>query len=119
MKKIRVIINRDALTQILLKRNMTFNDLAEGITVDSTYLYRLASGQRYVSARMRTLLLEYLDVDFDEIFIIKEISYVNKHLNLTELHLSKNDLNELLNGQSKEIAICNDIVLLKMLNERE
>lgn len=116
MKKIKVLINREGLDKYLLAHNMTLLDLANAIYIDRTYMYRLANGKCYVSGRIRELIMRHLNTEFEDIFITKEITYVDRRFKILELHISKSELNQLLDSQSKEITIGNEKVMIKIID---
>lgn len=60
--------------------------------------------------------MRHLNAEFKDIFITKEITYVDRRFKIPELHISKNEINELLDSQSKEITIGNEKVMLKIID---
>ncbi|MFW3611339.1 helix-turn-helix domain-containing protein [Staphylococcus caprae] len=115
MKKVKTLIDRKKFDSLLAGRNLNYQDLCNNMHVDRTYVSQLVNGHRYVSERMSRLILEELNVDFDDIFIKKEIDYVNTHKAIPELVITKGEIEKLLNNGCKEIAIGNHTVSLKVV----
>lgn len=116
MKKVKTLVKRKALDSILNKRNMTYQDLSNDIYVDKTYISQLATGKKYVSERMRTLILERLDVEYNDIFEQIEINYVHKKHGVPELTISKDEIDELLKSGNKEFVFGGQVMNLKVVS---
>ena len=71
---LRVRVKTRAVWEMLLRRNMTQNDLAKQAKLSSGHLSQLINGERFPSPAVRRKLMEALDqVDFDDIFEIEEV----------------------------------------------
>ena len=114
MKKIKTLIKSKAFKLLLEKRNLSYTAIAENIHVDRTVISNLANRKRYVSGYMRELLIDYLKVDFDDIFEIVEIDYVNNFKPVPEVELSKGEIYKLLKSGSKEIMFKQQKIKLKV-----
>ena len=114
MKKIKTLIKSKAFKLLLEKRNLSYTAIAENIHVDRTVISNLANRKRYVSGYMRELLIDYLKVDFDDIFEIVEIDYVNNYKPVPEVELSKDEIYKLLKAGSKEIMFKQQKIKLKV-----
>lgn len=114
MKKIKTLIKSKPFKLLLEKRNLSYTAIAENIHVDRTVISNLANRKRYVSGYMRELLIDYLKVDFDDIFEIVEIDYVNNFKPVPEVELSKDEIYKLLKAGSKEIMFKQQKIKLKV-----
>ena len=114
MKKIKTLIKSKPFKLLLEKRNLSYTAIAENIHVDRTVISNLANRKRYVSGYMRELLINYLKVDFDDIFEIVEIDYVNNFKPVPEVELSKDEIYKLLKAGSKEIMFKQQKIKLKV-----
>lgn len=114
MKKIKTLIKSKSFKLLLEKRNLSYTAIAENIRVDRTVISNLANRKRYVSGYMRELLIDYLKVDFDDIFEIVEIDYVNNFKPVPEVELSKDEIYKLLKSGSKEIMFKQQKIKLKV-----
>ena len=114
MKKIKTLIKSKPFKLLLEKRNLSYTAIAENIHVDRTVISNLANRKRYVSGYMRKLLIDYLKVDFDDIFEIVEIDYVNNFKPVPEVELSKDEIYKLLKAGSKEIMFKQQKIKLKV-----
>ena len=114
MKKIKTLIKSKSFKLLLEKRNLSYTAIAENIHVDRTVISNLANRKRYVSGYMRELLIDYLKVDFDDIFEIVEIDYVNNFKSVPEVELSKDEIYKLLKSGSKEIMFKQQKIKLKV-----
>lgn len=114
MKKIKTLIKSKPFKLLLEKRNLSYTAIAENIHVDRTVISNLANRKRYVSSYMRELLIDYLKVDFDDIFEIVEIDYVNNFKPVPEVELSKDEIYKLLKAGSKEIMFKQQKIKLKV-----
>ena len=114
MKKIKTLIKSKSFKLLLEKRNLSYTAIAENIHVDRTVISNLANRKRYVSGYMRELLIDYLKVDFDDIFEIVEIDYVNNFKPVPEVELSKDEIYKLLKAGSKEIMFKQQKIKLKV-----
>ena len=114
MKKIKTLIKSKPFKLLLEKRNLSYTAIAENIHVDRTVISNLANRKRYVSGYMRELLIDYLKVDFDDIFEIVEIDYVNNFKPVPEVELSKGEIYKLLKSGSKEIMFKQQKIKLKV-----
>lgn len=114
MKKIKTLIKTKPFKLLLEKRNLSYTAIAENIHVDKTVISNLANRKRYVSGYMRELLIDYLKVDFDDIFEIVEIDYVNNFKPVPEVELSKDEIYKLLKAGSKEIMFKQQKIKLKV-----
>lgn len=114
MKKIKTLIKSKPFKLLLEKRNLSYTAIAENIHVDRTVISNLANRKRYVSGYMRELLIDYLKVDFDDIFEVVEIDYVNNFKPVPEVELSKDEIYKLLKAGSKEIMFKQQKIKLKV-----
>lgn len=114
MKKVKTLIKSKPFKLLLEKRNLSYTAIAENIHVDRTVISNLANRKRYVSGYMRELLIDYLKVDFDDIFEIVEIDYVNNFKPVPEVELSKDEIYKLLKAGSKEIMFKQQKIKLKV-----
>lgn len=114
MKKIKTLIKSKPFKLLLEKRNLSYTAIAENIHVDRTVISNLVNRKRYVSGYMRELLIDYLKVDFDDIFEIVEIDYVNNFKPVPEVELSKDEIYKLLKAGSKEIMFKQQKIKLKV-----
>ncbi|OFO41765.1 hypothetical protein HMPREF3046_02030 [Staphylococcus sp. HMSC070D05] len=114
MKKMKTLIKSKPFKLLLEKRNLSYTAVAENIHVDRTVISNLANRKRYVSGYMRELLIDYLKVDFDDIFEIVEIDYVNNFKPVPEVELSKDEIYKLLKAGSKEIMFKQQKIKLKV-----
>ncbi|MDO0983698.1 helix-turn-helix domain-containing protein [Staphylococcus hominis] len=114
MKKMKTLIKSKPFKLLLEKRNLSYTAIAENIHVDRTVISNLANRKRYVSGYMRELLIDYLKVDFDDIFEIVEIDYVNNFKPVPEVELSKDEIYKLLKAGSKEIMFKQQKIKLKV-----
>lgn len=114
MKKMKTLIKSKPFKLLLEKRNLSYTAVAENIHVDRTVISNLANRKRYVSGYMRELLINYLKVDFDDIFEIVEIDYVNNFKPVPEVELSKDEIYKLLKAGSKEIMFKQQKIKLKV-----
>ena len=70
---LRVKVKTRAIWRLLVRRNMTQNDLARKAGISSGHLSMMVNGERHPSAYVRRKMLEALaPVEFDEIFEIEE-----------------------------------------------
>ena len=68
----RVLLDADAVWDLLNRLNMSQGDLAEGADISSGYLSQLLSGQRCPSPRVRERLQAALGARrFDDLFVIE------------------------------------------------
>lgn len=65
---IRARIRSDRLKDILLRRNISQNTLAQRLRISSGYCSQLLSGVRCPSPRLRNRLMRELKEDFDALF---------------------------------------------------
>lgn len=78
----KVQIKADRIREIIARRNMSQNRLAQRLGTTSGYLSQLINGKRYPSPKMRENLLKVLDgYDFDELFIL--LDHENQSLETT------------------------------------
>ncbi|MCH9037497.1 MAG: helix-turn-helix transcriptional regulator [Chloroflexi bacterium] len=71
---LRAKVKAQALWKIILRRNMTQNQLAKKAGITSGHLSQLINGDRLPSPAVRRKLLEALDpLEFDDIFEIQEV----------------------------------------------
>lgn len=70
MKKVFVKLRQPDFDILLAKKNIARQQLAEGIGVSPSSITRICSGDP-VSARMRTALIQFLECEFEDIFLIK------------------------------------------------
>ena len=69
----RVLLNADAVWDLLNRLNMSQGDLAKAARISPGYLSQLLSGQRCPSPRVRACLQVALGVRrFDELFVIEK-----------------------------------------------
>ena len=74
---LRVKVTAQALWEIILRWNMTQNQLAKRAGITSGHLSQLINGDRLPSPAVRRKLLEALDpLEFDDIFEIQEVPAV-------------------------------------------
>ena len=108
MKKVKTLIDRKKFDALLAERSLNYQDFCDNIRIDRTYISQFVNGHRYVSERMLKLILEELNVSYDDLFTKKEIDYVNRHKKIQELTLTKEDIENLLNKNTKEVSITHD-----------
>ena len=71
---LRARVKTIAIWEILLRRNMTQNDLARQAKITSGHLSQLLKGDRSPTPGVRKKLMDALDpVEFDDIFEIQEV----------------------------------------------
>jgi transcriptional regulator with XRE-family HTH domain len=68
---IKVRVNQDAVQLAMAKRNMSQNMLAIRAGISSGYISQIMCGTRYPSPRVRQKILDVLDMDFDDVFLIE------------------------------------------------
>ncbi|WP_236643831.1 helix-turn-helix domain-containing protein [Staphylococcus warneri] len=95
---------------------MTYSEVSESIYVDRAYISQLATGKRYVSERMRRILMDYFNVELDELFERIEITQVNKHKAIPELTLNKSEIEDLLKTGIKQIQFGGNKLNIKVVN---
>ena len=77
---LRVRVKTKAVWEILLRRNMTQNELAKLVEVSSGHLSQLVNGERGPSAPVRRKMLAALSpAKFDDIFEIEEVARGNRN----------------------------------------
>ena len=77
---LRVRVKTKAVWEILLRRNMTQNELAKLVEVSSGHLSQLVNGERCPSAPVRRKILTALSpAKFDDVFQIEEVTRGNRN----------------------------------------
>ena len=64
----------------LNRKNLTYRELASEIYVNRHYISKLATQDRYVSERMRKILLDYLGVGYNDVFDTVELDKNKKKI---------------------------------------
>ncbi len=78
---LRVRLKKRAVWEMLLRKNMTQNDLARKAKLNTGHLSQIINGDRFPSAVVRRKLMEALSTaDFDAIFEIEEVPDVRDGL---------------------------------------
>jgi transcriptional regulator with XRE-family HTH domain len=68
----KVCLKSDSIKQILAKKNLSQNWLAERVGTTSGYMSQLMTGTRYPSPKMREKIMTCLKLnEFDDLFTIK------------------------------------------------
>ncbi|EJE24518.1 helix-turn-helix domain-containing protein [Staphylococcus epidermidis] len=116
MKKVKSIINRKKFDLLLNRKNLTYRELASEIYVNRHYISKLATQDRYVSERMRKILLDYLGVEYNDVFDTVELNYVNSHKKIPELTISKDEAKELLAKGKKKVIFREKILELTVVD---
>ena len=116
MKKVKSIINRKKFDLLLNRKNLTYRELASDIYVNRHYISKLVTQDRYVSERMRKILLDYLGVEYNDIFDTVELNYVNSHKKIPELTISKDEVKELLAKGKKKVIFREKILELTVVD---
>ena len=70
---VRVRLNAVAFWDLLHRRNMTKNEVAERAGLATGYLSQLLNGKRCPSAAARQRLQDVLEAEFDELFIVEGV----------------------------------------------
>ncbi|OGP32501.1 MAG: hypothetical protein A2X93_07935 [Deltaproteobacteria bacterium GWC2_56_8] len=68
----RVYVKRVDVRRFLARKNFTITEMAEMLDFDYIHLMGILSGKISVSPKIRRKLQEFLGVEFDDIFWIKE-----------------------------------------------
>ena len=68
----RVRLKANALWEYLKRRHLTQGDFAALVPISPGYLSQLVIGDRSPSPRTTRLLLDALDVEFDDLFYVEE-----------------------------------------------
>lgn len=64
----RAKLRTERVRDILLRRNISQNNLASRLSISSGYCSQLLAGTRYPSPRLRSRLQQELKEDFDALF---------------------------------------------------
>lgn len=55
----------------MARQNISQNELAKKLGITSGYMSQLVCGTRYPSPKVRQRILDVLDMDFDDVFLIE------------------------------------------------
>ena len=58
----------------ILKRGYSLGSFADEVGISRPYMWELANGFKHPSGRVAKKIVDTLDVDFDHIFIIKDVN---------------------------------------------
>ena len=100
MKKVKSIINRKKFDLLLNRKNLTYRELASEIYVNRHYISKL----------------DYLGVEYNDVFDTVELNYVNSHKKIPELTISKDEVKELLAKGKKKVIFREKILELTVVD---
>jgi len=70
---IKIMLNREFVEKMLMRRNISQNGLARRLRISSGYMSQIMNGSRYISAKIRRRICRYFRrYDFNDLFIIIE-----------------------------------------------